>query len=398
MKLVNPNLLDLVNEPAVFGKPFMDWFNLTSVRPSRLMTSRDRSHEIKRVIDLFDGVTFEDTSKSTNQIQMDSLDGTIRVVANSRYLSVQFRGSFFIIHFHASFGFLIHMYKRLMEESHYNKDEDVKLIEQMKDASLLNNWLVTRVDIKKDYVEKEVISALPIPSEKFRSVFDTSENHYKFGFPAEFRPFVNKKDDITGWSMRTGSGSYTLTVYDKKLENSIQKNKVKANAYDCLFKTDEAVTRIELRVDSSKANSLATETFKSLALGESITHSEFCQLLLKKFYDQHKCYLFDPAKPKHRTNLDEEPRWREHFNPSNAPYSREATPMFKFKTSSAIEDAKKYFLMACKKVLQDSPTDAQIDELFDRSMDQARKELKSFQEGIEQVKKAAASGGLERKP
>lgn len=386
MRLAPTSLLDFINRENVFETPFIDWLNITSRRPDKLKTHEERLHELYSLINVFEGVSFVDVSAAKTQLNFDSIDGTIRIVINAQFVQVQLRGSYWILHFGSAFDYALDVYKKLQESSHYKLNGSYSLIAQEQNPELMNNYTITRLDVRRDMLHG-IKSILPVISEEMRPILDPEANEdYSFGFQASFVPFVNKMGRITGF--KTKSADWTITVYDKKAENDLQKNKIKQSAYSLLYAgTDKPITRIELRLDGTAINNYATVLFRKMILGEAYTQKEFCDLNLKKFYDKRRCYL---KTGKHRKNEEDEPRWKNFFNSRNEAFNRSRVEKIDFKVEDELEQAKRYFITAFKKSFVYSKERSVINRVIDECAAKALKEVEEFEKGLKEGAGATA--------
>jgi len=245
---------------------------------------------------------FGDSIKFENQMhenRIDSICKSIQIRVDKIYLQIQFRGTYWLLHGENAFPYFKAFARKLIKENHQAEAFEMKNQD--------NNWKITRTDIRRDYFD-DWFNVLPINEEIARAYYQPKQK-YKFNFEPD-SSFFTKGGKKTGISYY--KEKWKLNLYRKDIETKQSKDNksAKNNIYQQIIK-DRITTRVELRVDTSEANSYANFMLRHKDIGET----EFGNEVLAKWARNHRCMI---------SKRKQEPRWEAHFNgaESKAKYER----------------------------------------------------------------------------
>lgn len=337
-------------------EPKLDWISITSVRPRMLKAKNGKETEIGKIIYIL-GDNFKFKKPKGNSVESECK--SIYIVVNANNISIQFRGTFFALFQDQAFAFIKYIFKKLLEN---NQCEDF----EMRRDGLENNWLLTRVDLKKDIADgREWHQILPIGSKAYKALYDPS-GEYEF-ISCQKRPYENKDDVSTGISYYI-EGRWQLNIYDKSIENAQQTNKMKREIYERAI-DGRRLIRVELRINSSQSNSYLNWLMRNMP---EITEEEFCKEGFAKWMATHQV----------KTGEHIEHRWKEFFDCENIKKKRNDYETVNIKNNNQMEIAERFLKAYAGKMIENEMTLQNAHELLEHVFLVRQAEYRQQQEAL----------------
>lgn len=324
----------------------IDWLSLSQNHTDELEHKQQKINIIQKLIETkLHNFTFDRINTGSKQVYTDSLCKSIRILVNSKFTQLQFKGTFFVLHPSNSFRFIMSIFCR---ESHQRL-----------------TWHVTRIDIKRDF-QRSIEGLLPIHHKQYRQMYDPNLFYtYRSGLAPQnknskkgptFRPFPGKNNQkLEGYSLSV-NGRWKLIVYDKK--NEIVRNTKNLYKRKALFEHldhSKPLTRVELRLDGRESCILATKLFQDDY--KILTESMLCKEVTKRWLSKRRFYKIENSSDTLRKNssLKDEPRWSTMFNPQNEKYQFKKIVISSTDGGIGLQEAKKYLRTGLRKLIEYNP-------------------------------------------
>ena len=347
----------------------LDWLTLNTYRPILLSKPGGKIRELdKLIILLSEHFKFERIGNNS-----ESLCKSIYIKTSETNIQINFRGTFFALHGVSRFNFLRYIIAKLFLENHQCEEW------QMKRDKLIPNWLITRVDVKRDIADKEWHEVLPIGDLAYKNMYHPKEKYTFFKCTATH---YQVKNISTGISY-SSSDKWQLNIYCKHLENKIQKNKIKRDMYEVAL-AGRKVIRVELRINGGQSNSYANWLIHNR---EDITEEIFCNEILNKWGKSHSVK---------KSQRKMEKRWNDFFCVGKKKKRNEYGKV-EIKSQHPLEIAQRFTKAAVGKYIEKDLTCYQAMKLFRESFVQSKKDYKKaleILEGNKQTRSEPSSKGL----
>lgn len=303
------------NEYVLTDSPRLDWLTLNSYRPTLMKTKNGQAEEVGKIIHLLSD-NFK--IKDKNGV-IESECGSIYIGKSTTNLNIQFRGVFFSLYGELSWPYIKYIYKQLMKTNPQCQEW------QMLRDGLEANWSITRMDVKRD-IEIQWWELAPIGNNAYKQLYD-KDAEYTF-FKCDKKPYENKNNIDTGITYTLGK-HWRLNIYNKTVENEIQKNLEKKNIYDRVI-DGKNITRIELRINGTQSNSYVNWLIKNKP---EISEEEISKEFLAKWMTSHQVKTPDDKI---------EPRWKDLFDGEGIRKKRNEYPRFEMKDSNHLITAERF--------------------------------------------------------
>ncbi len=243
------------------------------------------------------------------RLVIDSDCSTVQLRIDSQKISVQLRGSFWLNYREKAFPLAQLIFKNLSFLAHQSEEIQLQIEDVIKNFKItkeeriikliklnLPNWLVTRSDIKQDYLNKSIIDIFPI--KKSKCVTLPEEYHATFKY--ELRLHSETENQCSGAYLK--GDQFHFLCYDKYFELKKKRNNEKLNQIIQSYGLNEPfkLVRAELRLNGWRKNQDITGYLiqKFIFKGPSLRDQEIISKVLQRFYLKKRILIKHPNKAK----------------------------------------------------------------------------------------------------